>query len=103
MFYDAIKEFYCFSFALHFFIALHFMLYYLQAFPAGSGPTDRTTYMFTYVDAKPGSPTLEELLEEYWDLLPQYQVRFHCSISLLTQKLALVPLSAAFRNLVWWF
>ncbi|PKU87831.1 hypothetical protein MA16_Dca021177 [Dendrobium catenatum] len=47
--------------------------YFWEAFPAGSGPTDRTTYMFTYVDAKPGSPTLEELLEEYWDLLPQYQ------------------------------
>ncbi|KAK8952209.1 hypothetical protein KSP39_PZI003714 [Platanthera zijinensis] len=47
--------------------------YFWEAFPAGSGPTDRTTYMFTYVEAKPGSPKLEELLEDYWDLLPQYQ------------------------------
>ncbi|XP_020582580.1 uncharacterized protein LOC110026117 isoform X2 [Phalaenopsis equestris] len=47
--------------------------YFWEAFPAGSGPTDRTTYMFTYVDAKPGAPKLEELLEDYWDLLPQYQ------------------------------
>ncbi|PKA57920.1 hypothetical protein AXF42_Ash012459 [Apostasia shenzhenica] len=47
--------------------------YFWEAFPAGSGPTDRTTYMFTYVEAKSGSPTLEELLEEYWDLLPHYQ------------------------------
>ncbi|XP_020079928.1 uncharacterized protein LOC109703605 isoform X3 [Ananas comosus] len=44
-----------------------------QAFPAGSGPTDRTTYMFTYVDAQPGALKLEELLEEYWDLMPAYQ------------------------------
>lgn len=45
-----------------------------QAFPAGSGPTDRTTYMFTYVDPQPQSPKLEELLEEYWKLMPEYQV-----------------------------
>ncbi|KAK8466978.1 hypothetical protein PHAVU_008G211500 [Phaseolus vulgaris] len=44
-----------------------------EAFPAGSGPLDRTTYMFTYVEPQPGSPKLEELLEEYWDLMPEYQ------------------------------
>ncbi|KAB1200862.1 hypothetical protein CJ030_MR0G006092 [Morella rubra] len=47
--------------------------YFWEAFPAGSGPMDRTTYMFTYVDPQPGSPKLEELLEEYWDLMPHYQ------------------------------
>ncbi|XP_018678298.2 uncharacterized protein LOC135618652 isoform X2 [Musa acuminata AAA Group] len=47
--------------------------YFWEAFPAGTGPTDRTTYMFTYVEAKPGSPKLEHLLEDYWDLLPSYQ------------------------------
>lgn len=47
-----------------------------QAFPAGSGPVDRTTYMFTYIDPQPGSPKLEELLDEYWDLMPKYQVIF---------------------------
>ncbi|XP_041008513.1 uncharacterized protein LOC121252778 [Juglans microcarpa x Juglans regia] len=47
--------------------------YFWEAFPAGSGPMDRTTYMFTYVDPQPGSPKLEELLEEYWALLPNYQ------------------------------
>ncbi|XP_074591700.1 uncharacterized protein LOC141847543 isoform X1 [Curcuma longa] len=47
--------------------------YFWEAFPAGSGPTDRTTYLFTYVQAKPGSPKLEDLLEDYWDLLPSYQ------------------------------
>ncbi|MCD7458193.1 hypothetical protein HAX54_037512 [Datura stramonium] len=47
--------------------------YFWEAFPAGSGPRDRTTYMFTYVDPQPGSPQLEELLEDYWDLMPKYQ------------------------------
>ncbi|CAM0909069.1 unnamed protein product [Alopecurus aequalis] len=44
-----------------------------EAFPAGSGPTDRTTYMFTYVDPQFGCPKLEELLEIYWNLMPDYQ------------------------------
>ncbi|KAG6557903.1 hypothetical protein Mapa_000081 [Marchantia paleacea] len=44
-----------------------------EAFPAGSGPKDRTTYLFTYLDATPDRPSLEELLEAYWDLMPEYQ------------------------------
>ncbi|KAL3689895.1 hypothetical protein R1sor_016204 [Riccia sorocarpa] len=44
-----------------------------EAFPAATGPKDRTTYLFTYLDAKPERPSLEELLEAYWDLLPGYQ------------------------------
>lgn len=58
----------------------------MQAFPAGSGPMDRTTYMFTYVDPQPGCPTLEDLLEDYWDLMPKYQVdafKVHFCIPLL--------------------
>ncbi|KAI9116766.1 hypothetical protein K1719_012132 [Acacia pycnantha] len=47
--------------------------FFWEAFPAGSGPTDRTTYMFTYVEPQPKAPKLEELLEEYWDLMPEYQ------------------------------
>uniref|UniRef100_A0A164ZW91 Uncharacterized protein n=1 Tax=Daucus carota subsp. sativus TaxID=79200 RepID=A0A164ZW91_DAUCS len=47
--------------------------YFWEAFPAGSGLMDRTTYMFTYVDPQPGSPKLEELLEDYWNLMPDYQ------------------------------
>ncbi|KAK6918830.1 hypothetical protein RJ641_017252 [Dillenia turbinata] len=47
--------------------------YFWEAFPAGSGPMDRTTYMFTYVDPQPGCPKLEELLEDFWDLMPNYQ------------------------------
>ncbi|CAD6265454.1 unnamed protein product [Miscanthus lutarioriparius] len=45
-----------------------------EAFPAGSGHNDRTTYMFTYVDPKFGGPKLEQLLEVFWDLMPAYQV-----------------------------
>lgn len=44
-----------------------------EAFPAGSGPTDRTTYMFTYLDASPSRPSLEAMLEHYWQAMPQYQ------------------------------
>lgn len=44
-----------------------------EAFPAGSGPGDRTTYMFTYVDADPGRPSLTAMLESYWAALEEYQ------------------------------
>ncbi|EYU43126.1 hypothetical protein ABFS82_08G116600 [Erythranthe guttata] len=47
--------------------------YFWEAFPAGSGPLERTTYMFTYLNPEPGCPLLEELLEDYWDLMPKYQ------------------------------
>ncbi|CAM6027860.1 unnamed protein product [Sphagnum balticum] len=47
--------------------------YFWEAFPAGSGPRDRTTYMFTYLDATPSRPSLEQMLEDYWDLMPSYQ------------------------------
>lgn len=47
--------------------------YFWEAFPAGSGPQDRTTYMFTYLDAHPSRPSLEALLRDYWELMPQYQ------------------------------
>jgi 2-polyprenyl-6-methoxyphenol hydroxylase-like FAD-dependent oxidoreductase len=44
-----------------------------EAFPAGSGPGDRTTYMFTYLDAAPERPSLEAMLEHYWEAMPRYQ------------------------------
>lgn len=47
--------------------------YFWEAFPAGSGPKDRTTYMFSYLDATPTRPSLEQMLEDYWDLMPEYQ------------------------------
>ena len=45
-----------------------------EAFPAGgAGSTSRTTYMFSYLDAEPERPTLEELLRDYWERLGAYQ------------------------------
>lgn len=51
-----------------------------EAFPSGSGATDRTTYMFTYVDAQPTRPSLLAMMEEYWKLMPKYQVTPPCTI-----------------------
>jgi lycopene cyclase CruP len=44
--------------------------YFWEAFPARDG---RTTYLFTYLDADPQRPSLEDLFEDYLRLLPQYQ------------------------------
>ena len=44
--------------------------YFWEAFPAKDG---RTTYMFTYLDAHPSRPSLEDFFEEYLTLLPDYQ------------------------------
>lgn len=35
--------------------------YFWEAFPAGSGKQDRTTYLFTYMDAKRGRPSIAEV------------------------------------------
>lgn len=52
---------------------LHNLQLFWEAFPAGSGPTDRTTYAFTYLDAAPNRPSLEAMLEHYWKTMPDYQ------------------------------
>ena len=44
--------------------------YFWEAFPARDG---RTTYLFTYLDAHPDRPSLEQLFEDYFTLLPNYQ------------------------------
>ena len=33
--------------------------YFWEAFPSGSGSTDRTTYLFTYIDADPSRHALQ--------------------------------------------
>ena len=35
--------------------------YFWEAFPAGSGKGDRTTYLFTYMDAKNERPSIAEV------------------------------------------
>lgn len=49
--------------------------YFWEAFPVGEpGVSDvKTTYMFTYMDAEEGRPSLETIMDDYWDLLPKYQ------------------------------
>lgn len=55
--------------------------YFWEAFPVGIGrkgaepgtSDTKTTYMFTYMDASEDRPSLETLMDDYWDLLPVYQ------------------------------
>jgi lycopene cyclase CruP len=44
--------------------------YFWEAFPAQAG---RTTYLFTYLDAAAARPSLADLFEDYFRLLPEYQ------------------------------
>jgi flavin-dependent dehydrogenase len=44
-----------------------------EAFPAGSGPQDRTTYMFSYMDAEKSRPSFDQLMAMYWEKMPSYQ------------------------------
>ncbi|GLC52765.1 hypothetical protein PLESTB_000665700 [Pleodorina starrii] len=48
------------------------MQLFWEAFPAEGG-AGRTTYMFAYSDAHPERPTFEQLLDTYFEMLPQYQ------------------------------
>ncbi|KAG2488611.1 hypothetical protein HYH03_012928 [Edaphochlamys debaryana] len=48
------------------------MQMFWEAFPAEGGKA-RTTYMFAYSDAHPDRPTFEQLLDDYFETLPQYQ------------------------------
>ena len=66
--------------------------YFWEAFPARDG---RTTYLFTYLDAHPKRPTLEELFEDYWTLLPDYQ---RCSLDQLSIKRALFGFFPCYRD-----
>ncbi len=70
----------------------HQCQYFWEAFPARDG---RTTYLFTYVDAHPDRLSLEELFEEYWRLLPEYQ---RCSLDQLSIKRALFGFFPCYRE-----
>lgn len=69
--------------------------YFWEAFPAGSGPTDRTTYMFTYMDAAPYRPSLQAVFEDYWKLMPEYQ---SVALSDLAFKRALFGFFPTFKD-----
>jgi lycopene cyclase CruP len=66
--------------------------YFWEAFPARDG---RTTYLFTYLDAQPERPSLEQLFEDYFTLLPEYQ---QVDLSQLTVKRALFGFFPAYRR-----
>ena len=44
-----------------------------QAFPSSGGASERSTYMFTYLEPGPEMPGLLEVMEKYWESLPAYQ------------------------------
>ncbi|TAD78135.1 MAG: FAD-binding oxidoreductase [Oscillatoriales cyanobacterium] len=67
--------------------------YFWEAFPAG---TSRTTYLFCYGDAHPSRPSLREVFDDYFQLLPAYQGLE--SLAGLTFQRALFGVFPAFRN-----
>ncbi|NEQ55358.1 MAG: FAD-binding oxidoreductase, partial [Leptolyngbya sp. SIO3F4] len=70
----------------------HQCQYFWEAFPARDG---RTTYLFTYLDAHPDRISLEDLFEDYFDLLPEYQ---GTSLEQLQFERALFGFFPAYRN-----
>ena len=70
----------------------HQCQYFWEAFPARDG---RTTYLFTYLDAHPDRITLNDLFEDYFQLLPDYQ---DISLEQLHFKRALFGFFPAYRN-----
>ncbi|MEO1148242.1 MAG: FAD-binding oxidoreductase [Cyanobacteria bacterium J06638_22] len=66
--------------------------YFWEAFPARDG---RTTYLFTYVDAHPDRPSLEDLFDDYFRLLPEYQ---QVELEQLQWKRALFGFFPCYRN-----
>jgi len=40
--------------------------YFWEAFPASASPTQRTTYLFTYMDLSPERPSVLDIMEDYW-------------------------------------
>ena len=47
--------------------------YFWEAFPASASATQRTTYLFTYMDLDPRRPSVLDIMDDYWRLLPSYQ------------------------------
>ncbi|MGA1626017.1 MAG: FAD-dependent oxidoreductase [Prochlorothrix sp.] len=66
--------------------------YFWEAFPARDG---RTTYLFTYLDAHPDRPSLEQLFEDYFRLLPDYQ---NISLDQLQIQRALFGILPSYRQ-----
>jgi hypothetical protein len=71
--------------------------YFWEAFPVSigrNGVTEtnvKTTYMFTYMDAEMERPSLETLMEDYWNLLPTspIDIRAHSSFTKTSLSLSI--------------
>ena len=70
----------------------HQCQYFWEAFPARDG---RTTYLFTYLDVHPDRIGLEDLFDNYWELLPEYQ---QISLDTLDIKRALFGFFPCYRH-----
>ena len=44
-----------------------------EAFPASVSPTQRTTYLFTYMSLEKERPAVLDIMDDYWRKLPGYQ------------------------------
>lgn len=66
--------------------------YFWEAFPAKDG---RTTYLFTYLDAAAERPSLTQLFDDYFTLLPDYQA---IDLEQLQFKRALFGCLPCYRN-----
>jgi lycopene cyclase CruP len=66
--------------------------YFWEAFPATAG---RTTYLFTYLDAESSRPSLADLFEDYFRLLPDYQ---NVSLDQLQFQRSLFGFFPCYRN-----
>ena len=47
--------------------------YFWEAFPASVSPTQRTTYLFTYMSLEKERPAVLDIMDDYWRKLPAYQ------------------------------
>ena len=69
--------------------------YFWEAFPASSSATERTTYLFTYMGLEKERPSVLDIMEDYWKLLPSYQ---GVSLDELTPKRVLFGLFTAHKD-----
>lgn len=69
--------------------------YFWEAFPASSGVRDRTTYLFTYMDLDASRPSVHDIFEDYWQMLPGYQ---GVNLDELSFQRALFGLFVSYKN-----
>lgn len=69
--------------------------YFWEAFPASTSKTERTTYLFTYMDLAPERPSMMDIMEDYWRLLPAYQ---GIELDELTLKRVLFGLFVSYKD-----